>query len=110
VFTSVNSATAYYLPGMTGWTSIFAGIPTALWMLPSPLILDNGTNFAVQNNVFGFTISGPANISVVVEASTNLSNPVWTPVQTNTLANGSFYFSEPLQTNSGGRYYRISSP
>jgi len=46
----------------------------------------------------------------VVEASTNLGNPVWTPLQTNALTNGSFYFSEALQTNLPGRYYRIRSP
>jgi hypothetical protein len=45
-----------------------------------------------------------------VEACTNLATPVWTPLQTLTLTNGSFYFTEPFQTNSAARYYRISSP
>jgi hypothetical protein len=64
----------------------------------------------VQSNSFGFTISWATNISVVVEASTDLANPVWTPLQTNTLTNGSFSFSDPQWTNYPGRYYRISSP
>jgi hypothetical protein len=46
----------------------------------------------------------------VVEACTNLASPVWVPLQTNSLTNGSFYFSEPLQTNVSGRYYRVVSP
>ncbi|MGD0815044.1 MAG: hypothetical protein ABSA83_15675 [Verrucomicrobiota bacterium] len=64
----------------------------------------------MQSNAFGFTISWATNIAVVVEVSTNLANPVWTPLQTNILTNGSFFFSEPLQTNSPGRFYRITSP
>jgi hypothetical protein len=114
VFIGDNSpgpgVTVYYLPGTTGWGSTFAGQPTALWRLPSPVILNNGPNFGVQNNTFGFTISWATNTSFVVEASANLAGPVWTPLQTNTLTNGSFYFSEPLQTNSSGRFYRIRSP
>jgi hypothetical protein len=35
------------------------------------------------------------NISVVVEACTNLTNPVWFPRQSNTLTGGSVYFSDP---------------
>jgi hypothetical protein len=110
VFGSDNKATVYYLPGTTGWSNTFAGRPTALWFLPSPLILNNGPSFGVQSNAFGFIISWATNISVVVEACTNLADPVWFPVATNTLTNGSFNFSEPLQTTSPGRFYRISSP
>jgi len=46
----------------------------------------------------------------MVETSTSLANPVWTPLATMTLTNGSVYFSEPLQTNGPARYYRIGSP
>jgi hypothetical protein len=100
----------YYLPGTTGWSSTFAGQPTALWQLPYPVILNNGPNFGVQSNMFGFTISWATNISLVVEASTNLAGSVWTAFQTNALTNGVSYFSEPLQANSSGRFYRIRSP
>ena len=64
----------------------------------------------MQNNQFGFNITGTSNIPIVVEACTNLASPVWTALQSLTLTNGLFYFSEPLQTNGSGRYYRISSP
>ena len=74
------------------------------------MILNSGASFGVQSNAFGFTISWATNVSVVVEACTNLANPVWTPLQTNALTNGSFYFSEPVQTNLPGRFYRIRSP
>jgi hypothetical protein len=79
----------------------------ALW---NPLFQASGANFGVHSNQFGFNIIGTANIPIVVEACSNFVSPVWTRLQTLKLTNGSFYFSEPLQTKSPGRYYRISSP
>jgi hypothetical protein len=112
VFLNDNNAMVYYLPGTTGWPTVpnaWAGRPTALWSLPNPLIL-NGPSFGVQTNQFGFIISWATNISVVVEACTNLANPIWTPLQTNTLTGGSSYFSDPDWTNYPGRFYRLRSP
>jgi hypothetical protein len=102
--------TAYYLPGTTGWGTNFGGIPTAPWVLPNPVILNNGASFGVQTNRFGFVISWATNASVVVEACTDLADPVWSPVATNTLTDGSSYFSEPVQRSLSGRYYRLSAP
>jgi len=89
----------YYLPGTTGWSSTFALRPTALLLLPNPLILNNGSGFGVQSNAFGFTISWATNLSVVVQACTNLANPIWTPLQSLNLTNGLAYFSDPQWTN-----------
>ena len=83
--------------------------PTYKRICPAP-IQTSGTNFGVRSNQFGFNITGTPYIPIVVEASTNLAGPVWIPIQTLTLTSGMVYFSEPLQTNSSGRYYRISSP
>ena len=110
VFLYDNNATVYYLPGTSGWGPTFGGLPTALWTLPYPLILNNGPSFGVQTNGFGFIISWATNISVVVEACTNLANPVWQPIQTNTLTGGSSYFSDPQWTNYPSRFYSLSSP
>jgi len=104
-----HHATVYYLPGTTGWSNIFAGCWTAPWFLPNPMILNSGASVGAQSNVFGFTISWATNVSVVVEACTNLGNPIWTPIQTNALTNGSFYFSEPFQPANPARFYRITS-
>jgi hypothetical protein len=103
-------ATAYYLPGTTGWDTFDAdsGLPSAvLWI---PQIQTSGGSFGVQSNQFGFNISWASGQTVVVEACTNLSNPVWQPIQTNTLINGSFYFSDPQWTNYPERFYQLSSP
>ena len=45
-----------------------------------------------------------------MEASANLTNPIWSPVGTNTLNGGSSYFSDLQWTNYPGRFYRLRSP
>jgi hypothetical protein len=98
--------TAYYLPGTTGWSANFAGLPAMLW---NPVIQTSDGSFGVRNNQFGFNITGTTNIPIVVEACTNLACPAWTPLTNLTLTNGCFYFSEPGQSGCVGRYYRIGS-
>jgi hypothetical protein len=113
MFSGDNDVTVYYLPGTTGWGSTFGGAPTALWALPYPPILNsvnNNTSFGVQNKQFGFTVSWATNLSIIVQASTNLASPIWIPVSTNALASGSFYFSDPQWTNYPSRFYRLCWP
>jgi hypothetical protein len=110
VFVGDTHPIVYYLPGTTGWTSTFGGRPTALWFLPNPVILTSGPSFGVKTNQFGFIISWATNVPVIVEASTNLANPAWSPVATNTLTSGSSYFRDPQWTNYPARFYRIRSP
>ena len=112
LFSGDNNPTVYYLPGTTGWSdfSAITGLPTALWFLPSPLILNNGPSFGVQANRFGFIIFWATNTSVVVEACTNPASHTWTPVGTNTLTGGSSYFSDPKWMNYPVRFYRLRSP
>jgi len=105
-----DSLTVFYLPGTTGWGTTFGDRPTAPWVLPNPLILNFGSSFGVQSNRFGFLISWATNIPVVIEASTTLVNSTWTPLSTNTLADGASYFSDPEWTNYPSRFYRLRSP
>ena len=106
VFQYDNNATVYYLPGTVGWLSSFGGIQTVLW---DPGVTTTKANFGVRNNRFGFTITGTASIPIVVEASTNFGN-AWVPLQSVSITNGSFYFSDPQWTNFPGRFYRLRSP
>jgi Leucine Rich Repeat (LRR) protein len=99
-----DPGTIYYLPGTLGWTNTLGGLPTAPW---HPMILNSSVGQAGPTNQFGFTISWAINTSVVVEACTNLFQPVWQPVQTNTLTDGSINFSDPQSTNYPTRYYRL---
>jgi hypothetical protein len=106
---SFESGTVYYLPGTTGWSSSFGGWPTALWYQPRPMILGSGYGSGATTKGFGFVISWATNLSVVVQACTNLANPVWMPVATKPLVAGTNYFSDLNWTNYPARFYRISS-
>jgi hypothetical protein len=108
--TAYAHATAYYLPGTTGWGTLLGTWPTVLW---NPQAQLGDGFFGVQNNQFGFTIAGSSNLVIVVRACTDLSNPVWPPVSTNTLntyvgTNGTSYFSDPQWTNHPNRFYGFS--
>jgi hypothetical protein len=107
---SNTNATVYYLPGTFGWGTRYGNLATAQWYLPNPLILAQGPGFGAQNGQFGFTISWATNAAVVVEASTNLAQPAWLPLATNTLTAGSAIFSDPDWTNFPARLYRLRSP
>jgi hypothetical protein len=102
----------YYLPGTTGWAQFLSevGLSGSTWFLPNPLILNTEPRFGVQTNGFCFMISWATNTSVVVVASTNLASLAWIPLQTNTLTNGSYYFSDPQWTNFPSRFYQLNRP
>jgi hypothetical protein len=108
-FETFTNTIAYYLPGTMGWGSTLVDIPTALWTLPYPLILSGSSSFGLRTNKFGFTVSWATNVSVVVEANTNLSSHLWEPILTNTLTNGWFYFDDSQWTNYPNRFYRLRS-
>lgn len=104
VFQFSNNATVFYLPDTSGWNSTFGGRPTTPWY---PRVLSDLPTFGVRSNQFGFNITWASDKVVVVEAATNLLNPVWSPVSTNTLAGGSSYFKDPRWTNYPSRLYRV---
>ena len=104
VFDIESHTTVYYLPNTKGWELTLSGRPTALWNQQAQLIIGRP---GILSNQFGFAIS---NQVVVVEACTNLNNPAWSPLLTNTLIDGSSYFSDPQWTNYPSRFYRLRSP
>ncbi len=106
-FSGDTNVTVYYMPGTTGWSTNYQGAPTALW---NPIIEAGDGNFGVINGQFGFDVKGDPGIPIVVEACTNLANPVWTPVQSMTVTNGLIYFTDPNWSNYPTRYYGIGFP
>ncbi len=99
-----NSASVLFLGRVTDPTSS-GGV--SLPIVPiQPVIQTGGGGYGIQNNRFGFNISG-TNASVVVESCTNFASGGWFPVQTLTLTNGSANFSETLDTSSPARFYRV---
>jgi hypothetical protein len=107
VFSNDFNVTIYFLSGTTGWSNLFAGIPAVPW---NPSIQTSGAGFGVLGNQFVFTVTGTINSPIVLETCTNLANPVWIPLQTLTLTNGSFSFSEPWKASLPCQYYRIVPP
>jgi hypothetical protein len=107
-FDTDNNPVVYYLSGTAGWGAFSAntGLSPVLW---NPAI-QTGAGFSVRDNAFAFTITGPTNLVLVVKACANLAEPVWTPLQTVTLTNGSFHFTEPFQSNIAARFYGLGFP
>jgi hypothetical protein len=102
-----NTVTVFYLPRTTGWETNLGGLPTALWQ---PQVQTGDASFGIRTNQFGFNINWADGMVVVVEACTDLANPTWVPVATNTLSGGSSYFSDSQWTNYPGRFYRLNLP
>jgi hypothetical protein len=99
----------FYVPGTSGWSNTYGGFPAVARYLPEPVILGNGLGLGVKTNGFGFTVSWATNLSIIVEATTNLSSVFWTSLATNRLSNGFFYFREPGWTNFSNRFYRLAA-
>ena len=100
VFDNVSpTAVVYYLAGTTGWGPVYSFLPTEL--------LNPISGIGLNNNQFGFTISGTNSQVITVEASTNLTNPNWQPLETNTLNGSSFHFTDPQWGNYPRRFYRV---
>ena len=57
------------------------------------------------SNHFGFYLSGMPGQDVVIETSTNLLN--WTPMLTNTLLTGYYYYDDPQSATAPCRFYRV---
>jgi hypothetical protein len=106
VFFGVNAGEAkvYYLAGTTGWSTLYGGLPT-VELNPPPQIADIG----LQDAEFGFTVNGASNQVLVVEACTDLANPNWQPLQTNTLIGTAFNFTDSQSRNYSCRFYRVES-
>ena len=95
----------------TTWSGGMGGNGTVFQLLmgpvANPVIQTADANFGVRTNRFGFDFTGTSGSVVVIEASTNLANPLWIPLATNTLNGNASYFSDPQWTNYGTRFYRL---
>jgi Glycosyl hydrolases family 43 len=87
---------------------------TSLPLPPWNAQIETDKNFGFRSNQFGFDVCG-ADWTFAVDAATNLNNPIWSPLATNTILNGGitngmFYFSDNQWTNYSARFYRVRSP
>jgi len=101
----------YWAVVFTSFTRRTSEVATVTVLLPGSFGMEtSGDMFGIRSNQFGFNIIGPTNLNVVVETSTNLANPSWLPVQTNTLTMGVSYFTDTQWTNYAARFYRLRWP
>ena len=102
----IGSPTIYHLPDATGWNALpwylFFRARLTLWV---PRISDEG--LGMQSDRFGFQMDWAAGHAVVVEACTNLAAPVWWPLATNEMADGTGIFEDKEESNPIGRFYRV---
>ncbi len=105
-FSGTTNATAYYLPRATGWKPTFGGIPTKLW---SPQIQTSGSDFGLRTGKIGFAINWSDGRVVVVEACSELLNPVWTPIATNSLSLGTVRCNDAGAVLQPRRFFRLRS-
>ncbi len=106
-FHNAEQVTVYHLASTTGWGSSFDERRTALWQ---PRVQTGDASLGVRTNRFGFNISWASGMAVAVEACTDLANPTWSPVGTNTLTGGSSVFRDSQWANYPARFYRLRSP
>jgi hypothetical protein len=99
-----NLTPVYYLAGTTGWGATLGGKPTVA-LSPQQI-----SSAGLENNEFGFTFTGTNTQVIVVEATSNISNQDWQPIQTNTLTGNFFFFGDPAWSNYPARFYRVRSP
>jgi hypothetical protein len=107
VFTGANQATVFSLAETTGWAATYGGLTTSPWL---PRVLTEDAGFGLHTNRFGFNLAWASGRTVLVEATPDLVNPVWTPVATNTLTGEPANFSDPDGASHPARFYRLRSP
>jgi hypothetical protein len=107
LLSQVDPTTVYYLPGTTGWEPTLAKRPTALWVLPGPVILNTSPGLGVYDDGFGFRVSWATNAAVVVEACPDILSPAWQTLGTKTLVDGWSEFRDTQWLSFSNRFYRV---
>ncbi len=98
-------ATIYHRPDTGDWPASIGGRPVVSW---NPAILTADGRLGLSAGHFGFTITGASGVPLIVEASDNLAQPNWAPVNTNICdAQGLAQFSDPAGAGGVGRFYRF---
>jgi hypothetical protein len=104
VFSHADNLIVYHLPEFPDWDSSYSERPAVLWELKA--VVTNGGSGGAANELT-VTVDWVIDRTVVVEACTNLVGAIWTPIGTNRLTGGSFYFSDPEQAKHPTRLYRV---
>jgi hypothetical protein len=99
-----TNAGSYQVIVTNAFGSVTSSVATLTVSLPPPVIFSTNSTIGFSNGQFGFSFSGPAGSTVVIEGTTSLGD--WLPLQTNVLGNGPVYFSDPASSSLTTRFYR----
>lgn len=99
--------TVYYVPGTPGWSSVYAGATTAEWT--SPIVYEPRSIVDPVHGTFsiGFLAAWAPGGTVVVEATSQLVAPNWSPISTNVLTTGTLSFIDSAMAGIPSRSYRV---
>jgi hypothetical protein len=93
---------------MTGWTTTCADQPTAEWR-PELIVIKPGLTGAPET--FEVQVYWAQGKTLVLDALTDLADPVWTAVATNIVASdGTVWLSDPDFRTYPFRVYRCRTP
>ncbi|HWI55785.1 MAG TPA: hypothetical protein VNZ22_01060, partial [Bacillota bacterium] len=95
---------AYDVVITNAFGALTSAVATLTVQMPRPVIQTDGAGPGFSGKDFGFNISGPSGVVVVIEASTNFLD--WVPVQTNGLVNGQVHIVDPQAGLLSNRFYR----
>jgi hypothetical protein len=107
LFIGSPQAIVYFNRGTRGWSATYGGRPTQIW---DPLVNLNVTTFGIKDGVYFFRGDGIVGTSCVLEFATDLAQPVWKLLSTNSVLNGTTSFADPQWQDSPSRFYRIRAP
>jgi hypothetical protein len=95
----------YYLPGVAGWGSTFAGRPTEPWTAPPPI---NPPQLSLFSNASDAILAWPTNATgFSLQSTTNLGSPVWiTNSSAPVVVNGQNTVTNPISGSQ--QFFRLS--
>lgn len=107
IFYGARQTVVYHLPGASGWDgSTFAFQKLLPW---HPQLFLDSTDVGVQGDGFQLSIYWALGRTIVLESLTNIEDPHWIPVSTNTLTTGVSTIRDLQRTRDALRLYRVRS-
>ncbi len=103
VLLNSDAVIVYYRPGTTGWGATVNGRTAFCWNPKMEHLNANAFRLA-------FTVTGSADMVVVVEACTSLVQPDWGVVGTYTLTEGAAAVEDAEGPGHAVRFYRVRAP
>lgn len=107
LFVNSKIVTLYVTFSATGWGATYGGRPVQVL---NPLLSVGTISSADRAVEFPFSINSATDQSYIIEACTDLLNPVWVSIGSAPTVLGSGTFVDLDRTNFPARFYRVRTP